>query len=602
MDIGVGVLGPIELRRDGAPVALPGLPQRVLLARLALAAGRPVPVTDLIDALWEGEPPENAIGNLHSYVSRLRRQTGSDAISREPGGYRLEAALDTSRVSQLVASARVQPPDLAAATLEEALAVWRGDPLADVADRLAFAPEVARLAEWRRHLREECLERRLDAGDAAAALPDVEALALASPLRERPQLLLMRALYATGRTAEALAVARAFRDRLAEGHGLDPSPALAALQQRILSEDPALRPSSAVLSEPVSRPVEPSPATGSARRRADRFFGRDRELATVREALAAGRITTLVGPGGVGKTRLMTEVLTGGELVVELAERSVPADVPAAVAGALGLRTAPRGGIAALAERLGATPAVLVLDNCEHLLDAVRALVEELVTRCPGVRVLATSRQRLDVSGERVLRIGPLPSDDQVALFCDRAALLRADFTPDARTRAIAADICHLVDGLPLAVELAARRESVFGLTHLRDRLGAGLNVLDPARGGDRATAVTATVEWSYRLLDPAAQRLLDHLSVCRGGFNLDALPYFTPAPPEDVCGVRPAGAPTFHTQSSGDAERHGAAAPPVGVCGVRPAGAPTFHTQSSGDAERHGAAAPPVGVCGVGP
>ncbi|MEV4282947.1 ATP-binding protein [Actinoplanes xinjiangensis] len=167
------------------------------------------------------------------------------------------------------------------------------------------------------------------------------------------------------------------------------------------------------------------------------------------------------------------------------------------------------------------------MDNCEHLLEPVRALVTELIARCPGLRVLATSRQRLDVAGERVLRIGPLPAGDQVALFCDRAALLRADFTGDARSRELAGEICRLVDGLPLAVELAARRESVFGLVHLRDRLGAGLNVLDPARGGDRSTAVSATVEWSYRLLDPAAQRLLDRLAVCRGGFTLDALPHF---------------------------------------------------------------------------
>jgi DNA-binding SARP family transcriptional activator len=205
--IGVGVLGPVELSRDGVPIPLSGAPQRVLLARLALAAGRPVPVADLIDALWEGEPPENAVGNLHSYVSRLRRHTGGDALRREPGGYRLHLpadALDITRAERLVTRARGQRPEQAAVTLAEALAVWRGDPLADVAGRLVFAPEVARLAEWRRHLREQWLERRLDAGDAAAALPEVEALATSEPLRERTQLLLMRALHATGRTAEAL--------------------------------------------------------------------------------------------------------------------------------------------------------------------------------------------------------------------------------------------------------------------------------------------------------------------------------------------------------------------------------------------------------------
>jgi predicted ATPase/DNA-binding SARP family transcriptional activator len=578
VSIRIGVLGPVELRRDGGIVPLAGVPQRILLARLALAGGRSVPVGDLISALWEGDPPENAVGNLHSYVSRLRRHTGAEVIGREPGGYRLclpDGSVDAGRVEHLAGLARGQEPETAAGTLAEALGLWRGDPLSDVGDRLVFAPDVARLAELRRHLREEWLDLRIASGSAAGALPEIEALAAAEPLRERAHLLLMHAMHITGRTPEALAAARAFRDRLAEGHGIDPSPAMSELQRRILANDPALRPMKSPMKSPMKNPAKnpaKSPAKNQAknqanppripaqdplespagslpadplgnapdnpwdrpskegtalRRRADRFFGREKELAAVRAALAAGRVTTLVGPGGVGKTRLMSEALTGGELVVELAERSVPADVAAAVAGALGLRTAPRGGVAALAERVGATPVTLVLDNCEHLLEPVRALVGELVARCPGLRVLATSRQRLDVAGERVLRLGPLPAEDRVALFCDRAALLRADFHDDSRTRELAAEICGLVDGLPLAVELAARRESVFGLAHLRDRLGAGLNVLDPARGGDRATAVSATVEWSYRLLDPSAQRLLDHLAVCRGGFTLDALPHF---------------------------------------------------------------------------
>ncbi|MEU8818636.1 BTAD domain-containing putative transcriptional regulator [Actinoplanes sp. NPDC048796] len=514
MSVEVCLLGPVELRVGGRTAALTGAPQRVLLARLALAGGRVVPVGELIEALWEGEPPANALGNLHSYVSRLRRHAGGDVIRREPGGYRLvlpDGAVDIGRVERLVAAAGRQGDEQAADTLAEALGVWRGDPLSGVAGRLSFAPDVARLAEWRRHLREEFLDRRVAAGRGAEALPEIEACATAEPMRERPHLLWMRALHQTGRTAEALAVARAFRDRVVDGHGVDPSPALDELRQRILGADPTLRP--AVRAPRAARP--------------DRFFGRRDEMAVLRKALSDSRVTTIVGPGGVGKTRLMSEALTGDELVVELAERSVPDDVGAAVAGALGLRAAPRGAVAAVAERLGGSAVVLVLDNCEHLLAAVRDLVAQIVSRCPRVRVLATSRQRLGVPGERVLRLGPLPEEDQVALFCDRAALLRAGFSPDARSRELAAEVCRLVDGLPLAVELAARREAVFGLAHLRDRLGAGLQVLDPARGGDRATAVAATVEWSYQLLDPAARRLLDRLAVCRGGFGLEALPYF---------------------------------------------------------------------------
>ena len=515
MRVEIGLLGPVELWLAGSPTPLPSASQRVVLARLALAGGRVVPVGDLIEALWGDEPPGNAIGNLHSYVSRLRRLAGAGLIRREPGGYRLDLpadAVDAARAERLVAAARGQRAPEAAETLAEAVGLWRGETLSDVADRLAFAPDLARLDELRRHAREEWLDRRLDIGQAAAALPEIEALAAAEPMRERPCLLLMRALHQTGRTAEALTAARRFRERIADGHGLDPSPALEELQRRILSEPPA-----------ADKPAERRP------QRADRFFGRDAERAALRAALGSGRLTTLVGPGGVGKTRLTTEILTGEELVVELAEVAVPAEVATAVAGALGLQAAPRGGVEALAEHLGSQPAVLVLDNCEHLLEAVRGLTATVLDRCPGVRVLATSRQPLGVPGERVLRLGPLPEADLVDLFCDRAALLRDGFAGSPGNRALAAEIGELVDGLPLAVELAARREAVFGLTQLRDRLRAGLTVLDPARGGDRATAVRATVEWSYRLLDPAAQELLDRLAVCRGGFGLDGLAYLAP-------------------------------------------------------------------------
>ncbi|HEU5111581.1 MAG TPA: BTAD domain-containing putative transcriptional regulator, partial [Micromonosporaceae bacterium] len=518
----VALLGPVELRLDGVVAPLTGVPQRVILARLALATGRVVPVTDLLDALWEDDPPHNAVGNLHSYLSRLRRLIGPDAIRREPAGYRLHLprhGIDVARVEDLVAAARTRPPAEAARLLEDAVLTWRGAPLADVADRLSFAPDVARLAEWHLQLREECFDRWLAAGQAARILPDLEEAVAAQPLREQTHLLLMRALHMTGRTADALTVGRAYRDRVVDGHGVDPGPALAELQQRLLRDDPELRPAA---------PVEPQPHPGP-RPAADSFVGRADELAALARAARSDRVVTVVGPGGVGKTRLVWEMLarepaTVPRFVVELAELSVPDDVAVAVAGALDVRTAARGGVAALAERLGPEPGLLVLDNCEHLLSAVARIVTTIVSSCPGVRVLCTSRQRLGVPGERVLRLGPLSEADQVALFCDRAALLRADFDDSPQQRRLAAEVCRLLDGLPLAVELAARREAVFGLRQLRDRLSAGLTVLDPVRGGDRSTAVSATVEWSYRLLDPSARALLDRLAVCRGGFGLDGL------------------------------------------------------------------------------
>jgi DNA-binding SARP family transcriptional activator len=281
----VGVLGPVEVRVDGVVVPLAGAPQRVVLARLALAAGRVVPVADLVDALWDEAAPDNAVGNLHSYVSRLRGRIGAGAVRREPGGYRLElpaGAVDVARVERLVAQARDAGDAAAARALTEALGVWRGTPLSDVADRLSFAPEVARLTEWRRQLREECLQRWLAAGEAARVLPEIEELAAAEPMREQPHLLLMRALHLTGRTAEALGLARAYRGRIVDEHGIEPGPAVAELQRRLLADDGSLQPSA-----PVPR-----------RAPADRFVGRDAELAAARRALDAGRVVTVVGPGG----------------------------------------------------------------------------------------------------------------------------------------------------------------------------------------------------------------------------------------------------------------------------------------------------------------
>ncbi|HEX6869658.1 MAG TPA: hypothetical protein VF163_01050, partial [Micromonosporaceae bacterium] len=267
-----------------------------------------------------------------------------------------------------------------------------------------------------------------------------------------------------------------------------------------------------------------------------RFFGRSAELARIRAALPDRRLVTIVGPGGVGKTRLALELLRAGTdhpvgpaYLVELAEIPISADLTGAVAAALSLRTAPAGVLAAIADQLADEPALLVLDNCEHLLAPAAGLVSDLLRRCPRLRVLATSRRRLNLPGEQVIRLGPLTEAEQVELFCDRAALLRSDFEPSAPTLELAGQVCRLLDGLPLAVEPAASREAVFGLAQLRQHLRAGLQVLDPPRGGNRSTAVTATVEWSYRLLDPDARTLLDRLAVCRGGFGPDALDRLAP-------------------------------------------------------------------------
>jgi predicted ATPase/DNA-binding SARP family transcriptional activator len=528
----VSLLGPVEARLDGVRVTPSSAAQRVVLAALALSAGRVVGAGQLIDALWPGEPPTNPIGNLQTYVSRLRRVVGVERLTHSSAGYRLHLEpdqVDIAYVESLVAEARAhrgRDPIRAAELMGEALAVWRGDPLSDLTDPLAFAPAIARLSAWKEQLQQEWFQLRLDAGQAAQALPSLKEAVLADPMSEELHLLLMRALHQLGRTAEALRIAAGFRRRLVDETGLDPSPAFAELQEQVLADDPDLR----------SAPPPSTQPPVSTRRRApgDRFVGRQAEMERVTEALRGRRLVSVIGPGGVGKTRLVLELfdrLDAGDerFIVEFGEVSAAADVEVSVAAALGLQAAPDGVTTAIATRLGAEPALLVLDNCEHVLRPVRDLMTELLARCPGLQLLATSRQRLGLADEQVVRLGPLSSDEQIELFFDRASRLRDDLDTSEPSRLMVAEICRVLDGLPLAVELAARREAVFGLAQLRDRLAAGLEVLDPARGGDRSTAVTATVEWSYRLIDPDAQTLFDRLAVCHGGFPLAALDHLAP-------------------------------------------------------------------------
>ena len=448
--------------------------------------------------------------------------------------------VDAVRFEELLAAARAEPgPAPSVGLFDEALAQWHGPAYAEFADDFA-RPEAVRLEELRITAREDRAEALLATGPAGAqeAVAALEALAAEHPLRERPPTLLMRALYRVGRHAEALSVFRAYRERLADELGLEPSEAMRTVQQAVLRQalDAELAPPqqpATVQTRPTSRRSERVPAARTS------FVGRDDELTTVTSGLQGARIVSLLGPGGAGKTRLAAEVarrygdtFAGGVEWVGLAAVRDEAAVAYAVADAIGIQDLGQapvedGLITALYDR----QALVVVDNCEHVLDATAHLVDTLVSACPGVAVLATSRERLGVDGEKVIALRPLASTPDldapaVRLFLDRLASASPSTpVPENADLDRVAALCARLDGLPLALELAAARASTLGIEVLGDRAsGSLLDLLDRGRrtADERHRSLRAVVDWSYRLLDDPEQRLFERVSIFVGGFSLE--------------------------------------------------------------------------------
>jgi predicted ATPase/DNA-binding SARP family transcriptional activator len=524
----VGLLGPLTLAVDGVTVDVPGPRQRALLALLALAEGRIVPVDRLLEALWPAVAFESGRRSLHSSVSRLRSQLGADAgrLVTRPDGYLLDLTgdeLDLARARSLLVSARgavVEDPDQAFATLTAAKSLWRGPVLADLADVLPIAAAVEDAAQLRRSVVDAWIACGVRSGHADEVLGAAREAVLADPLREPAVLLLMRALAATGRVPEALHAARQLRRRLADETGLDASPALEELQRRIAAGAGG---GAAVHHRVV-------PASGPP------LVGRDAEVASLRRVLAADRLVTVVGPGGTGKTSLAFEVARGnGEAVVlPLASVADPAAVPHVLASALDLQVTAGDVLAAVVAVVADRSMLLVVDNCEHLLDAVRDTVDVLLASCAGTRVLATSREPLGLPTEHTFRLAPLalpaPGTDPrrspaVTVFLDRAARVRPGHLAGTEELEVVADIVRRLDGLPLAIELAAGRLSTLSVHDLLGRLDRSLDLLGDGRPSSdaRHRTLRSTLAWSYELLREDEQRLFRHLSVFVDGVPLAA-------------------------------------------------------------------------------
>lgn len=545
----IGVLGALEVRRAGTPAELPGARPRAALAALAVHAPHPVSVDALVAAVWGDDAvPARPRGAVHTVVSRLRAVLGGEAVRAGPAGYCLALpveAVDADRFEALRRRAAGLPPHQAAGTLDEALALWRGPAYAEFADRGFSVAEAARLEELRLRTVEDRAVLALGAGAVDDAVSALEELVAEQPLRERAHGMLMTALYRAGRAAEALDRFSALRRTLAGELGLDPSPALQELQLRILGHDLPQGPSSPAQPSPPARPVPPAWQPP-----ADAFVGREDDVEKLLRAVAANRLVCVTGPGGIGKSRLVAEALPGlsrrlarPAAVVELDDAD-PAQVDARVAAALGLGAA--GGLrAAVLEYLAASSLILVLEGCERVLGEVRDLVESVGRAAPRVHVLATSRHRLELPAEQVLPLTPLTVPDtedapdraalaaSVRLFLDRLRRVRpAGHLPAPVLRDIG-ELCRRLDGIPLALELAAVQAAMLGVRPVLQGIGAGLQLDDGAHGPLRAV-----VARSYALLTPPDRALLGRLSAFTGTFDLEASEQVAPEPGEARAGL----------------------------------------------------------------
>ncbi|WP_433730255.1 BTAD domain-containing putative transcriptional regulator [Actinoplanes sp. CA-051413] len=537
-----GVLGPLAVTTDaGEPVVVPGAKVRVLLADLLANRNQVVSADRLIDDLWAEDVPANPLGALQVRVSQLRKALNDaepgarDLVeSRSPGYVLRTAEVDADHFTALAGASDVE-------TLTSALKLWRGDAYADMADEEFVRAEATRLTEQRLTVRERLADARLARGEHDLVAAELAELVARHPLRESLRALHLRALYAAGRQTEALDSYADLRERLADELGLDPGPEVAALHRKILEQDSALSP-----------PPKAAIIRNSLPARLDELVGRAEALAELRTLVPGQRLVTLIGPGGVGKTRLATEVareqtFPDGVHLVELAP--LPAGDPGIaerVLATLGVHEATGASVAPddrLTVALRDRQLLIVLDNCEHVIEPAAALVARVLREATGVTVLATSREPLGLTGEVLWEVPLLAVPDggdldavrrsaAARLFTARAAAHQRNFRLDERTAPAVAQLCRRLDGLPLALELAATRVRSLGVTGVVDRLDDRFRLLSTAQRDrpDRQRTLTAVIGWSWELLDAADQQVLARLAVFADGCTTEAA--------EEVCGA----------------------------------------------------------------
>ena len=568
------ILGPLVVRRDGEELHIGGPRPRAVLAHLVLRAGRVMSADELLEEVWHGDVPTTGTGPLRTYISQLRRllHTGppgsaTSALVRRPSGYLLDIAsdqVDATRFERRFAEARAAvaatAPSRALAHLDAALALWRGPALVDLAG-VGLAAETGRLDQLRLSAQELQAELQLATGQHAHATAELAVLARAHPTREHLWALLMTALYRSGRQSEALRCYQDARAELIGQVGVEPGAELRALESAILRQDPALdwRPG-ADRTAPGGRARGAEAGAGRGRSGADgggrhnlphhltSFLGRAAERSAAGRALGKGRLVSLCGPAGCGKTRLavvvaedLLDVFPAGVWFVDLSAVADPAHVPRAISASLGADSDEPHPLDHLCRVIGDDEMLVVLDNCEHVVEAAAEVAEAVLGRCPSARILATSREELLVGPETVLRIGALAlpepgaagqsteailRSDAVQLFIERGRAALADFDPTPGTLEVIAGICRRLDGIPLAIELAAALVGSLPLGEISDRLDDRFRLLGaPARRGvtPRQRTLGAALDWSFDLLDRPERELFVRLGVFMGDFTLSA-------------------------------------------------------------------------------
>jgi predicted ATPase/DNA-binding SARP family transcriptional activator len=547
------ILGPLQVVEDGQDVPITGPRERALIAMLALRAGHVVSVERLIDMLWGDRPPRNPANALQALIARTRKALGRRGrqvlATREPG-YLLAVArdqVDVLRFEDLLSQAREikdADSDAAASLLRQALNLWRGPPLEEMSEFSGVPQEIQRLEQMRLAALEDRIQADLAAGRHSEVIGELESLIAGYPLQERFHGQLMLALYRDGRQADALEAYQRIRSVLGEELGLDPAPDLQQLHERILRHDPGL----------ATRPSPVHTGLHNLPNRISRFIGRTTEIADLRRLLRHRRLVTVMGPGGSGKTSLAVEVakqfLDDGEseatdlFFVDLAPVTAETHVTAAVAAALGLRGGPgsaSGGLTPLelqiADFLRAKqPLLILIDNCEHVINAAARITEAMLQAGAESRILATSREPLGITGEVIWSIPGMaapvelvPTEeladfDAVRLFAERAAEARPGFSLDAQTAQLTAEISRRLDGMPLAIELAAARARTLPLTEIARRLDDRFRLLTSSA----RTAVTrhqtlyAAIDWSYQLLGEPERLLFVRSSVFSGSWTVE--------------------------------------------------------------------------------